>query len=74
MLGLGWSSLSVLGMVPVFDRMIEQELINDAVFSFYLSKDPAKQGELILGGYNQARIKGEVSWFDLSHDACKFLN
>lgn len=67
---MGWSSLSVLGMVPVFDKMIEQGLINDAIFSFYMSKDPSKQGELMMGGYNEARFQGDVKWFDLSHDAC----
>jgi cathepsin D len=51
-LGMGYPSISVDKVKPVFNSMVEQQLVPQAIFSFYLSRDANSSfgGELILGG------------------------
>lgn len=51
-LGFGWPSIAVNGMVPFFNRLVQDgSKLEAPVFSFWLSNVPGKQGgELTLGG------------------------
>ena len=37
-LGMGWESISVDGVTPVFNNMIKQNLVPEEVFAFYLDR------------------------------------
>jgi cathepsin D len=41
----------------------EQGVLERAMFAFYLGDE--EDGELAVGGYNEARMSGDISWVDL---------
>ncbi|KAM4748866.1 cathepsin E-like [Rhinophrynus dorsalis] len=67
-LGLGYPSLAVADAVPVFDRILEQNLVDKAIFSFHLNKDEDSQygGELIFGGIDKSLYKGPIHWVPIT--------
>jgi len=65
-LGMGFPSISVGGVPTVFDILYQQKQIQEASFSFYLSKVAGSEtGRLVLGGLNPSYFTGEVSYFPL---------
>ncbi|NWU79530.1 CATEA protein, partial [Onychorhynchus coronatus] len=63
-LGLGYPSLAVGNALPVFDSIMNQNLVEEPVFSFYLKRgdDIENGGELILGGIDHSLYKGSIHW------------
>ncbi|CAI0379451.1 unnamed protein product [Linum tenue] len=63
-LGLGFQEISVGNAVPVWYDMIEQGLINEPVFSFWLNRnaDAEQGGELVFGGVDPNHFVGEHTY------------
>ncbi|CDH52330.1 pep4p [Lichtheimia corymbifera JMRC:FSU:9682] len=64
-LGMGFDTIAVKGVVPPFQNMVAQDLVDEAVFSFWLGNsdnDDGKGGELVLGGIDHSHYKGELTW------------
>uniref|UniRef100_A0A8C3QPK7 Peptidase A1 domain-containing protein n=1 Tax=Cyanoderma ruficeps TaxID=181631 RepID=A0A8C3QPK7_9PASS len=63
-LGLGYPSLAVGNALPVFDSIMNQNLVEEPVFSFYLKRGDNTEngGELILGGIDHSLYKGSIHW------------
>ncbi|XP_068661479.1 aspartic proteinase oryzasin-1-like isoform X2 [Aristolochia californica] len=63
-LGLGFQEISVGDVAPVWYSMLEQDLLREPVFSFWLNRnlsDPVG-GEIVFGGVNSEHFKGEHTY------------
>ncbi|XP_050498775.1 cathepsin D-like [Diabrotica virgifera virgifera] len=67
-LGMGYPEISVNGITPVFNSLVEQGAVQEPVFSFYLNRDPDGEvgGELLLGGSDPNYYKGDFTYVDVS--------
>jgi len=63
-LGLGFDSISVGGVETVFHNAMEQGLVDESMFAFYLGDN--RDGELTWGGYDEDHFKGDIHWVPLS--------
>ncbi|KAG2406437.1 aspartic proteinase-like isoform X3 [Vigna umbellata] len=63
-LGLGFQEISVANSVPLWYKMVDQNLISEKVFSFWLNGDPnaKKGGEIVFGGVNPKHFKGDHTY------------
>ncbi|XP_052194075.1 aspartic proteinase A1-like [Diospyros lotus] len=62
--GLGFQEIAVGDVVPVWYNMVEQGLVEDEVFSFWLNRDSnAKEGgEIVFGGVDKKHFKGDHTY------------
>ncbi|PSR84373.1 eukaryotic aspartyl protease [Coniella lustricola] len=58
-LGLGYDTISVNKIVPPFYSMVDQKLIDEPVFSFYLSSD-GEGSEIVFGGSDKSHYTGKI--------------
>jgi len=70
-LGLGYDTISVNGITPPFYNMIDQGLLDEKVFAFYLSNtaDEGSESEAIFGGVNTDHYTGKMTKIPLRRKA-----
>ncbi|KAL1884156.1 hypothetical protein VTK73DRAFT_6825 [Phialemonium thermophilum] len=69
-LGLGFDTISVNHVVPPFYNMINQKLIDEPVFAFYLSDtNDDDDSEAVFGGINKDRYEGKITTIPLRRKA-----
>ncbi|OWM75382.1 aspartic proteinase A1-like [Punica granatum] len=63
-LGLGFQEISVGDAVPVWYNMVDQGLVKEPVFSFWLNRniEGEEGGELVFGGVDPSHYKGEHTY------------
>jgi saccharopepsin len=64
--GLAYDRISVKGVVPPFYNMVNDHLLDEPVFSFWLNDAKNEVGgvggELVFGGVDQSRFNGNIHW------------
>ncbi|XP_075044021.1 cathepsin D-like [Mixophyes fleayi] len=70
-LGMAYPRISVDGAPPVFDNIIQQKLLDNDIFSFYLNRNPESQpgGELLLGGTDPKYYTGDFNYVSVTRKA-----
>ncbi|KAM4701311.1 cathepsin E [Discoglossus pictus] len=63
-LGLAYPSLAVGGATPVFDNMMQQNLVEMPMFGVYMNRNDESSvgGELVFGGFDTTRFSGQLNW------------
>lgn len=71
-LGLAFDTISVDDIPPIFQLFVEQGLVEEPVFSFYLEPAngifPNTTGELLFGGSDPAHYTGQLSYVPLTSE------
>ncbi|XP_071574062.1 lysosomal aspartic protease-like [Temnothorax nylanderi] len=67
-LGMGYPDLSHFKKPPVFQNMIDKNVVSRPIFSFYLNRNVTDVigGELILGGTDSSHYEGEFTYVDVT--------
>ncbi|NXE08858.1 PEPE protein, partial [Lophotis ruficrista] len=65
-LGLGYPSLAADGITPVFDKMVNESLLEENLFSVYLSRETTGS-VVIFGGIDDSYFTGSINWVSVSH-------
>ncbi|KNA19643.1 hypothetical protein SOVF_059660 [Spinacia oleracea] len=67
-LGLGFQEISVGKAVPVWYNMVNQGLVKEPVFSFWLNRnaDEEEGGEIVFGGVDPDHYIGKHTWAPVS--------
>lgn len=60
LLGLGFKSISQYQIPTPFETMIDQKLVDEPVFAFYLQQDASVTGELVFGGIDKSHFTGDL--------------
>uniref|UniRef100_A0A8C2PBT0 Cathepsin D n=1 Tax=Capra hircus TaxID=9925 RepID=A0A8C2PBT0_CAPHI len=70
-LGMAYPRISVNNVLPVFDNLMQQKLVDKNVFSFFLNRDPKAQpgGELMLGGTDSKYYRGSLTYHNVTRKA-----
>lgn len=68
-LGLAYHTISVNGIPPPFYEMMNQELIDEHVFSFRLGASESDGGELVFGGIDSSAYTGSISYVPVRRKA-----
>ncbi|KAF3853192.1 hypothetical protein F7725_013880 [Dissostichus mawsoni] len=67
-LGLAYPRLAASGATPVFDNMMSENLVNQDIFSVYLSSDTQQSSVVTFGGIDTNHYSGSISWIPLSRE------
>jgi len=68
-LGLSFPKLSAAGYKPVFDNVIQQNLLSSNMFSFYLATRGSKhQSYVVLGSPDSALYTGQIRYVEVNKE------
>ncbi|NXK69860.1 PEPE protein, partial [Sylvietta virens] len=65
-LGLAYPTLAADGVTPVFDNLVNQSLLQENLFSVYLSREAAGS-VVVFGGVDESYFTGPIRWIPVSY-------
>ncbi|KAF9930361.1 Vacuolar protease A [Modicella reniformis] len=61
--GLGYDTISVLHAVPPFYNIVDNKLVDEPVFGFYIAPSGGPTGgQMTIGGVDSNHFEGDLSW------------
>lgn len=61
--GMAYPSMAEKGFSPWFDSIMDEKILNDNLFSFFMSMNPVEEKSyMTLGYYDQEFYTGEMKW------------
>nr|XP_060629048.1 gastricsin-like [Anolis sagrei ordinatus] len=69
-LGMAYPSLAVGGATTALEGMLQENLLSEPIFSFYLSRQPTSQygGEVTFGGVDTRLYSGQIYWAPVTQE------
>ena len=68
-LGLGFQSLAEDNVIPVFNMMVQENLVPKAQFQIFLDSKPfTNNAAIVFGGYNPSFFTGSLRWVPLTSE------
>jgi len=66
-LGMAFPGISVNGVKPVFNEMVDQGVVEEPIFAFWLNRNPDADlgGVMVLGGSDPSLYEGEMTYVDV---------
>ncbi|XP_016954721.1 uncharacterized protein LOC108027684 [Drosophila biarmipes] len=64
--GFAFQELSMTDSVPVFQQMIDQQLVEQPIFSFHMKSGSSDGGSMILGGSNSSLYYGPLTYTNVT--------
>ena len=66
--GLAYPSMAEEGTMPLMDSMMEQGVLSENKFAFYMSTNPDQDpSELVFGHIDERRFDGDINWHDVQY-------
>jgi hypothetical protein len=60
--------------LPLFDMMMQENLLQSNVFAFFLSINDDEDSELLFGSYNEEKVGSEIEYHDVVYQLFWSLN
>ncbi|XP_034623237.1 gastricsin-like [Trachemys scripta elegans] len=69
-LGMAYPSLAAGGATTALQGMLQENLLSQPIFSFYLSSQPSSQygGEVVFGGVDSSLYSGQIYWAPVTQE------
>ncbi|KAJ8373944.1 hypothetical protein SKAU_G00045240 [Synaphobranchus kaupii] len=61
-LGMAYPSIAIGQATPVMDTMMQDDLLQENLFAFYLSRNEEQGSELSFGEVDQSKYQGQIYW------------
>ncbi|XP_067875409.1 pepsin A-like [Heterodontus francisci] len=69
-LGLAYPKIASSGVTPVFDNMMSENLVQQDLFAFYLTRENSQSGsEVVFGGVDPDHYTGQINWVPLTQQS-----